>query len=144
MFALNNKEGSNSKIASQMDTLIGPAASLKGDISTEGNLRIDGKFQGDITCGGEVIIGEEGKVKGSIQCNLLVIHGKVEGNIKCAGLVELMATAELKGDIEVKAVAIREGAVFEGKSIMKTTSTLSEKNVLKTKSEFKESKEYSK
>ena len=106
-------EGSN-----RVDTLIGPTASLAADIVVEGNIRIDGRLDGHIDCKGQVIIGETGIIKGTVNCSTMIVYGKMKGNIKCQGLVELMETAELRGDVDMRAIAIKEGALFEGKSMM--------------------------
>jgi cytoskeletal protein CcmA (bactofilin family) len=102
----------------QIDTLIGTSAMIKGDIISEGNVRIDGSFEGTIISKKQVIIGEPASVKGNIAANTIIIYGNVKGNIKSEGLLEIMPTGKLYGDIEVKSVSIKEGAVFQGKSIM--------------------------
>lgn len=102
----------------KVDTLIGPSASLQGDITSEGDVRVDGNFNGNILCKREVIIGETAVMTGNITADTVIIFGKVKGNIKSSGLLEIMSTGKLYGDIDVKSVAIKEGAVFKGKSIM--------------------------
>ncbi len=103
----------------EVGTFIDTTASLKGDIVTEGNIRIDGKFHGNIISAKDVVVGEEGLIEGQITCETMVVYGMVKGNIKSAGLVEIMSTGKVFGDIEVQSISIKEGAVFEGKSIMK-------------------------
>ncbi len=112
-----NKEQQRSK-SSDINTLIDNTASLKGDIVTEGNLRIDGKFNGTIISAKDVVLGEEGHIQGQVNCETMMIYGTVKGNIKSTGLVEIMASGKVFGDIEVQRISIKDGAVFEGKSIM--------------------------
>lgn len=119
-FRSENKDQQKVKL-SQVGTLIDTAASLKGDIVTDGNLRIDGKFHGNIISARDVVIGENGFVQGEINAESMAIYGAVRGNIKSVGLVEIMSTGNVFGDIEVKSLVIKEGGVFEGKSIMKQT-----------------------
>ncbi|MDF2612406.1 MAG: hypothetical protein K0S71_192 [Clostridia bacterium] len=111
--------GDSKTKVSQIGTLIDTTASLKGDIVTEGNLRIDGKFHGNIISAKDVVIGEEGLVQGQINAETMAIYGIVKGNIKSGGLVEIMSTGKVFGDIEVNRLVIKEGGVFEGKSLMK-------------------------
>lgn len=103
----------------QVGTLIDTTASLKGDIVTEGNVRIDGKFQGNIVAAKDVVIGEEGLMQGQINSETMAVYGTVRGNIKSGGLIEIMSTGKVFGDIEVNRLVIKEGGVFEGKSLMK-------------------------
>jgi cytoskeletal protein CcmA (bactofilin family) len=102
----------------QVDTLIGAAATIKGDILSEGNVRVDGKFNGSIDSEKEVLIGEEACITGNITAKTIIIYGKVKGNIKSDGILEIMSTGKLYGDIDVKSISIKEGAVFQGKSSM--------------------------
>jgi len=103
----------------QVGTLIDTTASLKGDIVTEGNLRIDGKFNGNIIAAKDVVVGEGGDVQGQINAETMAVYGTVKGNIKSEGLVEIMSTGKVFGDIEVSRLIIKEGGIFEGKSLMK-------------------------
>lgn len=104
---------------SEVGTLIDTTASLKGDIVTEGNLRIDGQFEGNIIKAKDVVVGENGLVQGEVTCDTMAIYGTVKGNIKSQGLVEIMTSGKVFGDMEVKSISIKEGAVFEGKSLMR-------------------------
>jgi cytoskeletal protein CcmA (bactofilin family) len=119
---LNSKNEKNQIVKNtkeyQIDTLIGAAASVKGDIVSEGNVRIDGCFNGSIDSKKEVLIGEGASITGNITGKAIIIYGKVKGNIKCDGILEIMSLGKLYGDIEVKCISIKEGAVFIGKSIM--------------------------
>lgn len=102
----------------QIDTLVGASASIKGDIVSDGNVRVDGSFDGTIISKKQVVIGETASVIGNITANVVIIFGKVKGNVKSDGILEIMATGKLYGDIDTKSVSIKEGAVFQGKSIM--------------------------
>ena len=54
---------------------------FKGKASFDGTVRIDGLFEGEITTGDTLIIGEHAVIKGSIAGGVIVSNGKVEGNI---------------------------------------------------------------
>lgn len=101
-----------------VDTLIGTTASIKGDIISEGNIRIDGGFNGNIDTKRGVLIGEQASMIGNITAKNIIIYGKLNGNVKCEGVLEIMPSGKLYGDIEVESISIKEGAVFIGKSIM--------------------------
>ncbi len=107
--------------AGTIDTVIGVSSSMEGNINSNGIIRIDGKFHGDITTKTDIIVGEQGYIKGNIKANNASISGKVEGNIKCNGLLEIMTTGRVFGDIEVASISINEGAMFKGSSRMITT-----------------------
>jgi cytoskeletal protein CcmA (bactofilin family) len=117
---LDDKKSSDKKSGdyNSVDTLIGRGASITGNVNTEGNIRIDGVFTGDVISSKRVLIGETGVMTGCIVADSIVIYGKVNGDIKSQGLLEIMPTGKLYGDIEVKSVSIKEGAVFSGNSVM--------------------------
>ena len=70
-------------------TLIGAGTTVKGDISSNSDLRIDGTIVGNIHSSAKVIIGANGAVEGDINGNQADIIGKVSGNIKVKDLLQL-------------------------------------------------------
>lgn len=110
----------------KIDTIIGPSSNIEGKINAAGNVRIDGKYTGDIYTESDVIIGETGYIKGNIFSNNVSISGKVEGNVTCKGILEIAPTGRLIGDIEVKNVSICDGAVFKGNCNMISSEPVTE------------------
>ena len=87
---------------------------IKGNISANGDIRMDGKLQGNITLNAKLVVGETGIVNGNVVCQNAHITGKVVGNITVQELLELQATANVKGDIVINKLSIAPGAVFSG------------------------------
>lgn len=98
----------------RVDTLVGKGTYLEGTINAEGTVRVDGKIQGGINITGNLIIGEEGAIKGNIKAENAYVAGTVEGNVTATSQLHITHTAKLVGDIAVKNVIIDEGAVFIG------------------------------
>lgn len=94
--------------------LLGTGTSVKGDIHSDGDFRIDGSLNGSITCKGKVVIGSTGKVEGEIVCSNIDISGQVEGQVIVSELLSLKATAKLSGDMTTAKLSIEPGAVFTG------------------------------
>lgn len=101
-------------------TIIGIDTEMEGIINSNGIIKVDGKYKGDICTKSDIIIGENGQVIGNIKANMVSISGKVEGNIIAYKLLEIEATGSLIGDILVKNIYIQEGALFRGRSTMLT------------------------
>ncbi|QGU96682.1 hypothetical protein GOM49_17760 [Clostridium bovifaecis] len=101
-------------------TIIGIDTEMEGIINSNGIIKVDGKYKGDICTKSDIIIGENGQVIGNIKANMISIAGKVEGNIIAYKLLEIEATGSLIGDILVKNICIQEGALFKGRSTMLT------------------------
>jgi cytoskeletal protein CcmA (bactofilin family) len=81
-------------------------------IITRGTLQVDGEVAGDVA-GAEIIIGEQGKVTGTIAAERVIVRGTTSGVIR-AMTVALQASARVEGDIHHMSLAIEEGAEFDG------------------------------
>lgn len=98
----------------RIDTLIGKNTGIEGALTAEGTVRVDGKVKGDVTLSGNLIVGEEGSIKGNVKADCIVLSGIIEGNITAANQLHLTPTSRLIGDIDVRNIVIDEGAVFHG------------------------------
>lgn len=89
---------------------------IKGTITFDTNLFIDGTLEGEILSSGTLTVGENGSVKGDIQAAAVSIHGVVNGNVTVDQRCELKTDAELVGDLKAPRLIIEEGATFVGRS----------------------------
>jgi cytoskeletal protein CcmA (bactofilin family) len=109
------KEESNvSTRAGDVHTLLGKGSEFEGKLSFEGQVRIDGKYSGQISTKDVLVIGEGARVNAEISAGTVIINGQVEGNIKATGMVELHPPARVKGSIETPALSMDKGVIFEG------------------------------
>lgn len=114
MFNKKNELEKATVNASASINLIGAGTNIKGDIASDGDIRIEGFVNGSITCKGKVVVGSTGKVEGEITCQNADISGTLNGNISVAELLILKATANLKGDITTNKLSVEPGANFSG------------------------------
>ncbi|MDH6357611.1 polymer-forming cytoskeletal protein [Parabacteroides sp. PF5-9] len=87
---------------------------IKGDIITEIDFRLDGKVEGDITCRGKLVIGPKGKITGKVISTNAEIMGEIEGSVQIKGKLVLKSTAIIKGDIVTQMLEIEPNARFNG------------------------------
>lgn len=111
------EENQNSTI-----NLIGSGTVIKGDVSSDGDLRIDGKVLGTITSKSKVVVGAGGIVEGEIKSQNTDIYGTHKGNVHAQEMVFLKSTANLVGDISTNKIVIEAGAVFKGRCNMGTAT----------------------
>ena len=106
--------------ADDTETVLGSGVKISGNLASDGDVRIDGSFEkGELTVGGRLIIGEQGRVQGNVTAQACVIHGRVDGNIKADESVEIGATGTVNGEISSGGrLVIEAGGVFIGKSVM--------------------------
>ena len=95
-------------------TFLGKGVDFKGKASFDGTVRIDGRFEGEITTGDTLIIGESAMIEGSITGGVIVSSGKIKGNIIASEKVELLNNAVLIGDVRTPSFSMEEGVIFQG------------------------------
>jgi cytoskeletal protein CcmA (bactofilin family) len=99
-------------------SLIGAGTSMKGDITSSGDMRIDGSLVGNINCSAKVIIGANGVVQGDISGQQADILGKVSGTIKVKDLLQLKGGSEVNGNLSAAKLQIEPSATFNGECHM--------------------------
>lgn len=104
----------NHVIENHQVNLLGTGTTVKGDIESNGDFRIDGKLNGSIVSKGKIVIGSTGHVEGEMVCQNADISGKVKAKIEVRELLSLKASAEFSGDIISGKLAIEPGAKFSG------------------------------
>lgn len=95
-------------------SVIGPDLTIQGNLSSKGQIQIDGHVQGDIHAT-HIIVGERARITGGILADEIIVRGHVLGSIR-GRRVMLQAQSHVEGDIYHQALAIEQGAFFEGKS----------------------------
>ncbi|GGZ23190.1 hypothetical protein GCM10007049_15100 [Echinicola pacifica] len=133
-------KGEEKKSVAQMvnsSNVIAKETSIKGDIITVGNIRIEGKVDGTLSSQTKIVIGESAFLKGNIDTKEAEIAGQVEGEIRCHEILFLKKTAVIHGNILTKKIVIENGAVFNGTCKMTevTTESVTPKKELKLKDE---------
>ena len=91
---------------------------LEGTINANSDIRIDGELIGKLICKGRVIIGADGYVDGSIDCQNAIIEGRFIGTLKVAELLNVKENAKINGDVDTNKILIQAGAVFNGNCSM--------------------------
>jgi cytoskeletal protein CcmA (bactofilin family) len=95
-------------------SIIGEDLLIAGNVTSKGEIQVDGEIQGDVHCG-SLLLGDKSQVSGSVVAEDVVVRGRVVGSIR--GLrVTLQAQSHVEGDIFHQSLAIEQGAYFEGKS----------------------------
>ena len=112
--------------------VMGKATEIKGNIKSNGDFRIDGKVEGNITTSGKLILGKEAVILGNVNCANADIEGKFNGKLYCTGTLSLKSTAEIEGEVYLEKLAIEPGAVFNAICSMKGVKSL--KNTDESKS----------
>ncbi|MFN5889885.1 MAG: polymer-forming cytoskeletal protein [Bacteroidota bacterium] len=103
--------------------IIGQGTKLTGDLSSNGDIRIDGAIEGQIKVSQRLVIGNTGKVLGNIESEFATVAGHIKGNVVVKQVLELKPSARIDGDIIAGKVIIEAGAQFNGRCTMNSTSS---------------------
>src|SRR5579859_3532714 len=94
---------------------IGRTLVIKGEISGNESLYIDGRVEGTLTFKDHrVTVGRNGVVAANIAAREVVIMGKVTGNIDCSDRVDIRAEGSVSGDISTVRITVEDGAALKG------------------------------
>lgn len=119
MFGNKKDSAEDNALLEQVGTIIGPGAVIEGPLTTKDSTRIDGIIKGNVTISGALIIGQDGKITGTVSALNVYVAGEVTGNITAPqGKIEISDTGKVYGDISCKGIIIDENAVFQGKCEM--------------------------
>lgn len=100
------------------ETAIGANTSITGTLKCDGNVRIDGSFEGEIEVLGDLIVGATGRVIASIKATNIHVAGAVKGELIASEQLQISHTGKVWGDITATALQIEPGGVFRGQSAM--------------------------
>ncbi|HEY8209468.1 MAG TPA: polymer-forming cytoskeletal protein [Myxococcaceae bacterium] len=98
----------------EVHTLLGKGSEFEGKLTFEGQVRIDGKFSGQIFTKDILVIGDGAKVNAEVNAGTVIVNGVVEGNIRATQTIELHQPARVKGNIEAPSLSMDKGVIFEG------------------------------
>jgi cytoskeletal protein CcmA (bactofilin family) len=119
MFSKSKKEMQTVEV-NNSSNIIGKGTTLEGNLTTAGNIRIEGKLIGAVNTKAKLVLGTTSWVKGNIVAQNAEVAGEVHGTIEITGLLILKPTAVIQGDIITNKLVFEEGAKFNGKCKMDT------------------------
>ena len=95
---------------------------IKGEITSPNDIRIDGRFDGQVCSKGRVVVGEKALIKGDIICANVDFWGTMEGNFYVKDTLSLKSSSKVKGDLHIKRLQVELDAKFDGTCQMITES----------------------
>jgi cytoskeletal protein CcmA (bactofilin family) len=118
MFGNKNKPN---KPQNRIDCLIGAGTVIRGDMTFDGGLRVDGCVHGNVVSvegkPGTLVLSEAARIEGEIRVSHVVINGTVVGPVHAADYVELQSKANVTGDVYYRTLEMHLGAVVQGRLV---------------------------
>ena len=113
---LKNNNMSNNE--SPARNIIGNGTIIKGEIESNGDIRIDGRVEGVLKSNGKVVLGQKGSIEGEMYCKQADLSGRINGKMVVEELASLKSTSRIEGELATKQLFIEIGAIFTGKCEM--------------------------
>jgi cytoskeletal protein CcmA (bactofilin family) len=111
----------------KMETFIGAETYIKGEITSNSSIRIDGTVEG-ILKADWIFVGDTGKILGNVTCRAIIIGGSVNGTINASEIITITHKGNVTGEICTSKISIEEGGKFEGKSCIQLSTFFQEGN----------------
>jgi len=113
--------GRRKHTSTRIDTLLGKAATLNGDLEFSGGLHLDGRVNGNVrgnaSDGGALSVSESGFIEGSVEVTSIVMNGTVNGDMHARERLVLGGKARVNGNVYYGVIEMAPGAVITGKLI---------------------------
>ena len=98
------------------------ATTIKGDLISQADFRLDGELTGNFQTKGKIVIGPAGSVTGDIICKNADIEGKFKGKIQVLEILNVKNKASIYGEVVCGKLSVEPGADFSASCLMKTNS----------------------
>jgi cytoskeletal protein CcmA (bactofilin family) len=112
-----SRDGSRSRI----DTLIGKAARVQGDVDFQGGLHLDGQVRGNVRSDGAkdatLEVSASGLIEGHVEVATVLLDGSIRGDIHARERLVLGATARVEGNVYYGIIEMSLGAQIMGKLV---------------------------
>jgi len=116
----------NKNAKAKIDTLIGAATRINGDVEFAGGLHLDGyingSVKGQLSADTFLSVSESGCIEGSVIAPSVILNGIVKGDIEAGDRVELGAKARVLGNVHYTIIETAVGAQINGKLVHRANS----------------------
>lgn len=100
-----------------INTIIGKGSAISGNMKVNGFIRVDGDIDGCLETDGNVIVGENARIRGDLTARSVIFGGIIKGNIKSSDSVKILAEAAVIGDVISRKVQVDGSAIIHGHCI---------------------------
>ncbi|MFT5725364.1 MAG: cytoskeletal protein CcmA (bactofilin family) [Bacteroidia bacterium] len=118
---LSNKKKESSSPSGSIN-VVGADTTIEGNITSNGDIRIDGTLIGKVTTSSKLVLGISGKIEGDVHAKSADISGKISGNASVSEILYLKSTSRIVGDIFTNKLVVESGGEFNGKCEMGKTA----------------------
>ncbi len=102
------------KAAEGGESVIAANINIEGKIEGSGNVRIAGRFKGDVRIDGNFTIDAGAQLTGQVVAGIVVVGGELQGNIESAKRVDVLEGGVIVGDVKAGSITVAAGSRMRG------------------------------
>ncbi len=99
---------------------ISAGTAIKGEISSDNDIRVDGKIEGKVYSKGKIVVGPQALISGGIACSSVDFLGTLKGDAYIKDIMTLKSSAVIEGNIHINKIQVEMGAKINGSCHMIT------------------------
>jgi cytoskeletal protein CcmA (bactofilin family) len=100
-------------------SLVSKDAVWDGKLSCTGDVRVEGRLEGEVETNGTLFVAAEARVQGIVRARSVMLAGEIEGQLRCEERLEILPGGSARGEIDTGALVVHEGAFIESKFQMR-------------------------
>jgi len=100
--------------ASNVESVIAAELTIEGKITGAGDVRIAGRFKGDVAVDGNFRIDAGARLEGQVRASIVTVGGELLGNIDAAKQVDVLSTGVIVGDVKAASITVAAGSRMRG------------------------------
>jgi cytoskeletal protein CcmA (bactofilin family) len=97
------------------ESVLSAGLTIEGKVEGTGNVRVAGRFKGNVNVKGEFVIDAGASIEGEVRADTVLVGGEVRGQIVASSRVELKETGTLIGDLKAGSLTVVAGSKMRGK-----------------------------
>jgi cytoskeletal protein CcmA (bactofilin family) len=95
-------------------SVVNDRLTIRGELDTDGTVRVDGRVEGPSHRAGTLIVGVGGYVVGDVEARDVIVAGMIQGNVHASGRLQIEPGASVLGEIRANSMVLLEGATIHG------------------------------
>src|SRR5579863_1343177 len=99
---------------SSQESVIAADLTIEGKIAGAGDVRIAGRFKGDVHVDGNFRVDAGARIEGQVRAAVVVVGGDLLGNIDAAKQVDVLSTGVIVGDVKAASITVAAGSRMRG------------------------------